>query len=137
MSSVSQTAFWVIDNDPDTRTILQILLQKVLNCNQVAFFADSADLEMQTAALTFNPDMILVDLVVWPVDGYAILQKLRQNSTFQTVKFVAVTAKVMPPDIKKMREAGFDGLISKPIIRQVFPELIHRILAGESVWYIA
>ncbi|MEZ4591175.1 MAG: response regulator [Chloroflexota bacterium] len=137
MFLASETAFWVIDNDPDTRAILQVLLQKVLNCKQVAFFADSADLDKQTAVLTFNPDMILVDLVVWPVDGYAILQKLRQNSTFQAVKFVAVTAKVMPPDIKKMRQAGFDGLISKPIIRQVFPELVHRILAGESVWYIA
>lgn len=137
MPSASESAFLVIDNDPDTRTILKVLLEKVLNCSQVAFFEDSAALDAQTAALPFNPDMILLDVVVWPVDGFVVLQQLRQNSAFQTVKFVAVTAKVMTADIKKMREAGFDGLISKPIIRQVFPELIHRILIGESVWYIA
>ena len=137
MQPAADSAFLIIDNDPETRTILAMLLQKVMQSSQVAFFADSANLADQTAALSFVPDIILIDVVVRPYDGYTTLHTLRQNSLFQAAKCIAVTAVVMPPDIQKMRDSGFDGLISKPIIRQVFPQLVQRILANEPVWYVA
>lgn len=137
MQTTAERSFWVIDRDPDTRTILQVLLQRVLHSQQIAFFEDSTFLQKKLDELPFIPTIIFLDLMVRPFDGYTILPKLRQHSKFQATKFIAVTAKVMPSDIQKMQQAGFDGLISKPIIRQVFPELVQRILANESVWYIA
>lgn len=137
MQLLAQSNFWIIDNDADTRAILNMLLQKVIKSTNVALFEDSRFLEVLLDDSVFIPDIIFVDLMVRPLDGYTILQKLQQNRTFQAAKFIAVTAKVMPTDIRQMQQAGFHGLISKPIIRQVFPELVQRILANESVWYIA
>jgi hypothetical protein len=43
----------------------------------------------------------------------------------------------MATDVQKMKAAGFSGLISKPIIHRIFPELLNKILAGDPVWYIS
>jgi hypothetical protein len=42
----------------------------------------------------------------------------------------------MSHDIEQLREAGFSGLIGKPILKEIFPELVEKLLAGESVWYV-
>ena len=49
---------------------------------------------------------------------------------------VAMTANVMSYDIEQLQQAGFDGLIGKPVVRRIFPQLVERLLAGESVWYV-
>lgn len=137
MQRAAHSNYWVIDSDPDTRTILGILLQRVIKSSSVVFFEDTVFFDRELDDLPFIPDIVFMGLVIRPLDRYAVLHKLRQDSKFQATKFISVTAKVMPLEIKEMQQAGFDGLISKPIIRQVFPELVQRILVGESVWYIA
>ncbi|WP_420641719.1 response regulator [Candidatus Leptofilum sp.] len=137
MHNLAEKSFLIFDDDPKTRDILDIMLRQMLQSRSVALRESSAQLDEQLSQLNFVPDVVFLDVVIRPFDGYNILHKLLQTPLFHATKIVAVTAKVMPNDIEKMRQAGFHGLISKPIIRQVFPELVQRILAGESVWYIA
>ena len=40
-------------------------------------------------------------------------------------------------EVKQLQDAGFDGLIGKPVMKRVFPELLQRILDGEPVWYVS
>ena len=42
----------------------------------------------------------------------------------------------MPSDVALLQQAGFDGLIGKPLVHKIFPELLHKILAGGPIWYI-
>jgi two-component system cell cycle response regulator DivK len=42
----------------------------------------------------------------------------------------------MNEEVKVLREAGFDGVIAKPIDYDTFPNVLHRILNGEQVWHI-
>ncbi len=72
-----------------------------------------------------------------PYDGYELLKMLRSDSTYKEATIIAMTACVMATDVQALRAAGFNGLIGKPILRQVFPGLLKQILTGEPVWFVS
>ncbi len=79
-------------------------------------------------------DLILMDLRLPYEDGYEALKKLRASERWQDVPVVAVTAEASVEQMRKAKEAGFDGFIGKPLDPDRFPDQIRRILAGEEVW---
>ena len=62
-----------------------------------------------------EPDLVLLDIQLPILDGFAVLSQLRQNPRFANLRVVAVTASVMKEDREKGMRAGFDAYISKPI----------------------
>ena len=137
MVNIDDVAYLAVDDDPRMRRILEVIFTYTLPSRQVAIFEDSTDFEACIQALPFVPTLTFLDIAVQPLDGFQMLQIIRAQPRFRGTLVVALTARVMPEDVQRMRACGFDGLISKPIIRQVFPELVQRILAGESIWYVA
>ena len=62
-----------------------------------------------------EPDLVLLDIQLPILDGFAVLSQLRQNPRFAHLCVVAVTANVMKEDREKGLRAGFDAYIGKPI----------------------
>lgn len=62
-----------------------------------------------------NPDLILLDINMPKMNGYAVLNRLRQNRKFCGVPVLAVTAYAMKEDQQKVLDAGFNGYLPKPI----------------------
>ncbi len=133
----TSSSFLYIDDDPLSREIMKILLEKMMGFSSVAYFKDSQDFMEQIQALPYPPTVILLDIKLRPFDGFDVLNMLRKNPDYQDITVVAVTANVMAEDVEKMKAHGFDSLISKPIINRIFPELLRKILNGEPVWYIS
>lgn len=79
-------------------------------------------------------DLILLDIQLPREDGYAVLRQIRANPKLQNTLVVAVTANVLPHDEAKVRAAGFDGMIGKPLDFDRFPQQIQAILSNEAVW---
>ncbi len=79
-------------------------------------------------------DLILMDIRLPYEDGYEALKKLRASERWKDVPVVAVTAEASVEQMRKAKEAGFDGFIGKPLDPDRFPDQIRRILAGEDVW---
>jgi two-component system cell cycle response regulator DivK len=82
-------------------------------------------------------DLILLDIRLPYEDGYSALRKLRSSSSLKNSLVVAVTAEASMDQMKKAREAGFDGFLGKPLDPDRFPEQINRILSGEPVWELS
>ncbi|HEX8993399.1 MAG TPA: response regulator [Anaerolineales bacterium] len=79
-------------------------------------------------------DLILMDIRLPYEDGYGAQQKLRAADRFKTVPIVAVTAEASLDQMKRAKDAGFDGFLGKPLDPDRFPDQIRRILNGEQVW---
>jgi two-component system cell cycle response regulator DivK len=79
-------------------------------------------------------DLVLMDLHLPYQDGYEALAKLRGDPRFAETRVVAVTADANPTTMEKVRKAGFDGFLGKPIDPDKFPDQIIQILQGENVW---
>jgi two-component system cell cycle response regulator DivK len=82
-------------------------------------------------------DLILMDIRLPYEDGYEALKKLRSSPNFKDTRVVAVTAEANLEQIRKAREAQFDGFIGKPLDPDRFPDQIQRILKGEPVWELS
>jgi two-component system cell cycle response regulator DivK len=79
-------------------------------------------------------DLILMDLRLPHEDGYEALRQIRANSHLKDTLVIVVTAQGSAAEMKKAREAGFNGFITKPLDVDRFPEQISNILNGEEIW---
>ena len=78
------------------------------------------------------PALILMDLRLPGMDGYAALGQLRRDARTAHIRVVALTAQAMKGDEQTALEAGFNGYISKPIDTRTFCQTVARLLAAEE-----
>lgn len=74
------------------------------------------------------PSLILMDLRLPGMDGYAALRQLRGDSQTSDIPVVALTAQAMKGDEEATLKAGFDGYISKPIDTRTFGQTVAGLL---------
>jgi two-component system cell cycle response regulator DivK len=72
------------------------------------------------AARSFVPALILLDIQLPAMDGYAVARALRTNEALSETPIVAVTSYAMPGDREKALAAGCTGYIEKPIDPKTF-----------------
>ncbi len=65
-------------------------------------------------ARTFRPDVVLCDIGLPGMDGYAVAKAMRSEPGLQSVVLVALTGYAAPDDVAKSRQAGFDHHLAKP-----------------------
>jgi CheY-like chemotaxis protein len=70
------------------------------------------------------PDLILMDLSLPEMDGWAAAEELKADEKTASIPLLALTAHTLPGDRKRALESGFDGFISKPINVPAFAEQI-------------
>jgi two-component system, cell cycle response regulator DivK len=66
-------------------------------------------------ALEHRPDLILMDIALPGIDGVEATRQLKADDSAAGIPVVALTASVMQADRKRFGEAGFAGVIAKPI----------------------
>jgi CheY-like chemotaxis protein len=132
----SQLSVVYVEDDPASRSVISILLTRIMGCQSVAIFEDSQDFSSKLTSLPVNPTLFLLDIHVGPIDGIGLLKMIRANPDHDGAKVIALTASVTTSEVNTLREIGFDGLIGKPVKMNTFPSLIDRIVAGEPVWMV-
>lgn len=125
-----------VEDEPASRTVMTILVRQMMGLDNLFVFEDSTDIVAHIESLEPQPDLILLDIHLTPLDGFEVLTLLRAHPSYQARPIVALTASVMNEEVQQLRDAGFDGVIAKPIKVDTFPTLIARILSGEHVWTI-
>jgi CheY-like chemotaxis protein len=78
-----------------------------------------------------RPDLILLDIQLPVMDGYAVARALRNNPDLEATPIVAVTSYAMPGDRDKALQAGCSGYIEKPIDPATFAEQVEKLLPVE------
>jgi len=82
-------------------------------------------------------DLILLDIRLPYEDGFSALRKIRASGRLKNTLVVAVTAEANQEQLKRAKEAGFDGFLGKPLDPDRFPDQISRILSEEPVWELS
>lgn len=135
--STLEPCFLYVEDDMASREVVKVLITKVLKWEKIAIFEDSANFMERIAGLSFVPAIIFLDIQIGPHDGFALIKMLREDERFKDKTIIAMTANVMVTDVEKLRSAGFDGLIGKPIDRAIFPKLVNKVIHREAVWYVS
>lgn len=76
-----------------------------------------------------NPDLILMDLGLPILDGWAATKRIKANDTLKHIPLIAVTSHVMVGEEAKAFQAGCDDYIAKPIDEDELVRKIRKFIA--------
>ncbi len=102
---------FIVDDNPDGAHSLALLLQ--LEGHEAQAVLSSREALERIEA--FRPDVALLDIGLPGMNGYELLQRLRELPTLQPTTFVAVTGYGQPGDRERIRAAGFRAHLIKPV----------------------
>jgi two-component system, sensor histidine kinase len=81
-------------------------------------------------ALADPPDAVIVDIGLPGLDGYEVGRRLRE-ALGDRIRLVALTGYSQPEDRRRVREAGFDVHLVKPVVP---PDILRAITTMENKW---
>lgn len=133
MGVTLEDAIIVIVEDDDNSYLASVDLLKMAGARAI-YPCTSGASTMELIQKLPKVDLFLVDIYMPGETGYDLIKRIRSQPELQESKVVALTASVMYDDIKRVREAGFDSFIGKPVRPARFAEQVRKILAGEALW---
>ncbi len=101
----------VVDDEPDNFEVIEALLASM---NYTLHYASHGQ-EAISSLDKFDPDLILLDVMMPSIDGIEVCKQIKAMSEWQAVPIVMVTALSSPTDLARCLAAGADDFISKPV----------------------
>ena len=84
------------------------------------------------AARSFKPDLVITDIQLPHVTGLELMELIRNDEELRDVPIMAVTAYAGVGDDERIRAAGAQAYVSKPISVVRFAETVELLLAGKT-----
>ena len=84
--------------------------------------------EAVARALDFLPDLVVMDIQLPHVSGLALIEQLKGNAALKAIPVMAVTAYAAKGDEERIRAAGAEGYVSKPISLARFMEAVEALV---------
>ena len=76
----------------------------------------------------FGPDLIIMDIQMPHVSGLELIEQLKADEALKAIPVMAVTAYAAKGDEERIRDAGAEGYVSKPISVMRFVEAVRALL---------
>ena len=118
----------VVDDNPGNLKLFTLLLASPRHELQTAATAHHA-LELLES---FRPDLIVLDVQLPDLDGLELTRRLKADPARRDIPILVVTAYAMKGDEERVRAAGADGYVSKPVDRKAFRQTVSAFLGANS-----
>jgi CheY-like chemotaxis protein len=116
----------VADEQPHSRELLRILLE-----NEGCEVTEASDgLQAVEIACETLPDLVVLELELPRIDGYAVVRAMRHDSRLKGRAIVALTECLTGNDGDRLHEAGFTGFITKPLFGRVLRGQLAQLLSN-------
>ena len=76
----------------------------------------------------FQPDLIIMDIQMPHISGLELIEQLKADKALKAIPVMAVTAYAAKGDEERIRDAGAEGYVSKPISVLKFVEAVGALL---------
>ncbi|MBS1993053.1 MAG: response regulator [Cyanobacteria bacterium SZAS LIN-2] len=116
----------MVDDDASIRKIGELCLSKVGKWQVLMASSGQEALDIGPA---FNPDVIILDVMMPGMDGPTTFKLLQENAAVAKTPVIFMTAKVQTHEVEGYSTLGAAGVIGKPFDPMKLPEEIGRILA--------
>ncbi|MFX1275191.1 MAG: response regulator [Promethearchaeota archaeon] len=128
-SSVMKKSILIVDDEPDIVNLTEKFLNlgefKTITCINGKEALKIIEERYEEIAL------VLLDLMMPGLSGYSILESIKSNEKYKDILVVLFTVKSFNEDIKKGREMGADGYLTKPFAGKELVKLIKEILRNK------
>ncbi|MBC7086510.1 MAG: response regulator transcription factor, partial [Methanomethylovorans sp.] len=114
----------IVDDEPDISDLLQLSLSNQPYDFVVAYNGQQAI----EATLKERPDLILLDIMMPDMDGYEVVERLKQSTTSSNIPVIMISAKTAVEDKVRGMELGIDDYISKPFDKREVNARIRMVM---------
>lgn len=120
-----------VEDEVDIQLIVQIAL-----CDIGGFVVEicSSGKEALQKIEEFNPDLVLLDVMMPEMDGPETLKQLRKLENFSSIPVIFVTAKIQEQELAEYKRLGALDIISKPFDPLTLAEQIKNIVAKNDTF---
>ena len=115
----------IVDDEPNIVMTLEYTFKK---CNYEVFIARDGQEALDILKTNF-PDVIILDIMMPMVDGFATLEQIRKDANLQHTKVLFLSAKNKESDIEKGLALGADAYMTKPFSIKKVVEKVEELLA--------
>ena len=120
----SSRTIMVVDDEQDIREMMRVLLEEDGYC---VLEAENGQQAVELAQ-SESPDLILMDLSMPVLDGFAATRRLREITKPAELPIIAVTAHDTPEHRTSASDAGINEYLTKPIDFAKLDQLLDRFL---------
>ena len=115
----------IVDDEPNIVMTLEYTFKK---SNYEVFIARDGQEALDILKTNF-PDVIILDVMMPMVDGFATLEQIRKDANLQHTKVMFLSAKNKESDIEKGLALGVDAYLTKPFSIKKVVEKVEELLA--------
>jgi len=114
----------IVDDEPNIVMSLEYTFKK----NNFEVFIARDGQEALDIVKTNYPDMIILDVMMPMVDGYATIEQIRKDDNLKHTKVIFLSAKNKESDIEKGMALGADAYLTKPFsIKKVVDQVMELL----------
>jgi len=117
----------IVDDEPNILMTLEYTFKKK---NFLVFIARDGE-EALELLKTEQPNIILLDIMMPKVDGYATLEVIKKDEKLKNCKVIFLSAKNKESDIKKGLSLGADAFMTKPFSIKKLVEKVEKLTTEE------
>ncbi|HUL52353.1 MAG TPA: response regulator [Opitutaceae bacterium] len=117
-----------IEDNEQNRYLVTFLLEKS-GYEVIAATSGPRGIELASER---RPDLIVLDIQLPGMDGYAVARALKADPQLRSIPIVAVTSYAMVGDREQAIAAGCDGYMEKPVDPETFVTEIEFFLSGNG-----
>ncbi len=100
-----------VDDELDFQEVGSLALESIGNFTIKVCKSGQEALE---EVVHFDPDLLLLDVMMPIMDGPTTLRKIRQIAGMETIPFIFMTSKIQPHEVAQYRKMGALDVIPKP-----------------------
>jgi CheY-like chemotaxis protein len=115
----------IIDDEDDIREVAALSLESVAGWDVVTANSGSQGL---ARAMEYQPDAILLDVMMPGMDGPSTFRELRKNPATAKIPVLLLTAKVQSSDQRRFADLGVDAVLFKPFDPLTLSDQIASVL---------
>ena len=114
----------VVDDEPDIPELVKLSLSH----EPYDFIVAYSGMEAVDKSLEEHPDLILLDIMMPDMDGYEVVERLKEDKDVSDIPVIMVSAKTAVEDKVKGMELGIDDYISKPFDKREMNARIKMVM---------
>src|SRR5690349_8569326 len=124
---VGQKILVVEDNELNLKLFCDLLRAHGFEAEPVRDGRDALD-----RARDFAPDLVVMDIQMPHVSGLELIEQMKSDAELKSTPVMAVTAYAAKGDEERIRDAGAEGYVSKPISVIRFVDAVQGLLAAAA-----
>ncbi len=111
----------------DDRDLLEVVVLTLETIGGFTVETCESGVGIVKRARAFDPDLIILDVMMPEVDGPDALLELRMEPEFENIPIVFITAKLLSEELDELKAKGVRDVIIKPFDPQGLVKQIHRL----------